>query len=519
MSTSSTSDSSRVVSLSGYARKMSIIPKPNISIHIDNHYRSKIYTTSSEVSGHAIVSPSHDVRFDSLQILLLGTSKTRIDAVNIPQATSHTFLKLTMPIPESSYPVPRIFEAGRTYKLPFHFVIPSQLTINACNHNVSSSSVQEAHVRLPPSVGSWEKDDFSPNMSRVTYCVKARVFRDDGELGGETTKIMEAAQEIKVLPAIPEDAPLNITDCDQLLYSPSKTKTLKKSILSAKTGQVTVSGSQPGAAMISPDGHSMAPTVAKLDLEFRPSSDDSQPPKVTGVSSKITAVTYFSASGINHYPNLKDWAASSFGGDGRGCYSSTVSIPSSPMDKVVWRQRPRAHTRRDSGYGTDTPSDSDQSSGSRRPVLSATTDKKRSSSRESSKSSPPSSYYTATVQVPVRLPTHKKQFLPTFHSCITSRIYVLNLTVTVLTGGASSNITVSVPLQIGVEAPTPRVDYDTQPPTFEATMQEEEAAAVDEFLRPRTLYVPEIQFQSALPGYSDLFAPSTTRRREVAAAY
>ncbi|KAI1487156.1 hypothetical protein F5X96DRAFT_172121 [Biscogniauxia mediterranea] len=517
MSTSLTSDSSRVASLSGYARKMSIIPKPSISVQIDNHYRSKIYTTSSEVSGHVVVSPSHDVRFDSVQILLIGTSKTRIDAVNIPQATSHTFLKVAMPIPESSYPVPRIFEAGRTYKLPFHFVIPSQLTINACNHNVSSSSIQEAHVRLPPSLGNWEKDDFAPNMSRVTYCVKARAFRDDGEMGRETTKVMEAAQEIMVLPAIPEDAPLNIADCDQLLYTTSKTKVLKKSILSAKTGQVTVSASQSGAAMISTDGHSIAPTTARLNLEFEPSSVDSQPPKVTGVSSKITSVTYFSSSGINHYPNLKDWAESSFGRDGRGCYSSTVSIPPGRIDKVVWRQRSRAHTRRDSGYCTDTPSDSDQSSDSQRPLLSAVTDKKRNSSRGRSKGSSAPYSYTASIQVPIQLPTHKKQFLPTFHSCITSRIYVLNLTVTLLTGSASSNITVSVPLQIGVEAPSPRVD-DAQPPTFEASMQEDEATAADEFLRPRTLYMPDIAFQSTLPGYGDLFAPPANRRGEVATA-
>ncbi|KAI1503062.1 hypothetical protein F5X99DRAFT_376664 [Biscogniauxia marginata] len=509
----STSGSSRATSLGGYARKMSILPKPSITIHIDNHYRSKIYTTSSKISGHAIISPAYDVRFDALQILLLGTSKTRIDAVNIPQATSHTFLKLTMPIPESSYPVPRIFEAGRTYKIPFHFVIPSQLTINACNHNVPSSSVQEHHVRLPPSVGSWERDDFSPNMSRVTYCVKARVYRDEGEVGGASTKVMEAGQEIMVLPAIPEDAPLNIANCDKL-YTMSKTKTLKKSILSAKTGRVTVSASQPGAAMISADGHSIAPTIAKLDFEFEPFGE-SQPPQVTGVSSKITAMTYFSASGINHFPNLKEWATASFGGDGRGCYSSSVSLPSTPVDTVVWRQRPKVHTRRDSGYCTDAPSDSDQTDDSHRPILSVTTHKSRR------KWSP--YYHTATLQVPVQLPTHKKQFLPTFHSCITSRVYVLCLTATLATTAGSSSsstssVTVSVPLQIGVDSPlSPRPGDYALPPTFETAMREdEEAAGVDEFFRPRTLRAPDVEFhhQSPLPGYAELFsspAPAAAR--------
>ncbi|XDG07200.1 hypothetical protein ABKA04_006815 [Annulohypoxylon sp. FPYF3050] len=486
MPSAASSEHSKPASLGGYARKLSIAPKPSMTIHINNHYNSKVYTTGSEVSGYVIINSQTDVRFDTVQVVLLGTSKTRMDAANIPQATSHTFLKLVMPIPESSYPVPRIFEAGINYTVPFTFVIPSTLTLNACNHHVANESVQEHHVRLPPTVGSWEKDDFAPNMSRVQYAIKARAYKDDVS-EKEIMKVMEAAQEIKVLPAVPEDAPLSITKHDDL-YTITKSKNLRKTIISPKSGRVTVTASQPRPAMLSPDGLSMTPINVPLDLEFVPASGEVHPPKVTGIASKVTAVTYFSAGGINHFPNLKDWHRA-FGCESRGSYSGTTSVSTGRFEHVRWSRHISAQARRDSGYGSDnlTASDSDQVP--------------KAASKKSKGSLPSPIYHTANMQVPIELPLHKKTFIPTFHSCITSRVYILWLTVTLVSGGTSAHVTLGVPLQIGVNSIEPSRNYEL-PPSFE----EAEGADVDEYLRPRLMNVPTVNFHQneSLPGYADL---------------
>ncbi|KAI1264229.1 arrestin [Xylariaceae sp. FL1019] len=458
-------------------------------VHIDNHYQSKIYSTSSVVSGHVEVNVHQDLDFNLLQILLLGTSRTRIDAVSIPQATSHTFLKLTMPIPRECYPEPRRFEAGNTYTIPFHFVIPDQLTINACSHRVSNETLKEQHVRLPPTLGTWEKDDFAPLMSRVTYQIRARAYNDDAER--QSVKVMEGAQEIKVLPVVPEDAPLVVTKHDKL-YVVSKTKTLRKSIISAKSGKVTVSAKQPAPVMLDCDGRSAMLSSGELDLVFEPTSNESQPPKVTGVSSKISAVTYYSAGGVNQYPNLKDWSRS-YGSEGRGSYTGSVSLPTASMEKVSWKHRISEQARRDSGYCSEMLSDSDQAAAA--------------SSGQGRRARPNKGapyYYGAKIQLPIELPVAKRQFVPTFHSCITSRVYVLSMTVTLSTSaGSSTNITLSVPLQVGV-APQQgsRVDA-TGLPTFEAAMQDAELET-DPFLQPRAMSVPNIDFQSELPGYAEL---------------
>ncbi|XXG94229.1 hypothetical protein Hte_000483 [Hypoxylon texense] len=527
MSSVTSSEQSKAPTLGGYARKLSIKTKPSITIHINNHYRSKVYTTGDEVSGYATISPQSDVRFDTLQIALLGTSKTRMDAVNIPQATAHTFLKLLMPIPESSYPVPRIFEAGMNYTVPFTFVIPSTLTLGACSHHVANESIQEHHVRLPPTVGSWEKDDFAPNMSRVQYVVKARAYRDE-ESSGVSTKVMEAGREIRVLPAAPEDPPLSITKHDDL-YTMAKSKTLRRTILSPRSGRVTVTAQQPGAAMMSPDGQTIAPTAVPLDLAFEPASGDARPPEVTGVSSKITAVTYFSAVGINHYPNLKSWRRS-FGSEGRGSYSGTTSASTGPAGAVRWTRQLAAQARRDSGYGSEGPSSSDTDHSGNRLVTAAAAAAAAPKKRKAESSI----VHTARLRVPVQVPAAKKAFVPTFHSCIASRVYVLWLTVSLSAGGATAHVTLGVPLQIGVTGSSSSgaagEDRGGGGPEMPPTFQEFEEAEADEYWRPRVLGLPAVEFDRSgvvgagngngagagvevLPGYADL----EYRRRTVAA--
>ncbi|KAI0008017.1 hypothetical protein F4779DRAFT_642266 [Xylariaceae sp. FL0662B] len=516
---STSSDGSRATTLGGYARRLSMIARPNISIDIDNHYHSKVYTTSSKVCGHVTISPQADVRFDTIQILLLGTSKTRVDNINIPRATCHTFLKLIMPIPESTYQVPRIFEGGRTYKMPFTFVIPSYLTLNACNHAVSNDSVREHHVRLPPTMGSWIRDDFAPQMARVQYVIRARVYRQE-EIDGFPMRIMEAAQEINVLPAVAEDAPLNITKHDNM-YTMSKSKNLRKAILSPKAGKVTVSATQPSAAMLSPDGQTITPVIVPIKIDFEPTSGDSQPPKVTGISSKVTAVTFFSCSGTSYFPNLEDWTRRAFPCDGQGSYSSTTSVATTPVGPISWRTRLTTQRRRDSGYCSDADARSDISEDHHSTATAASSAGRGRSPNPNPRAAttPTAVYHTTTLHVPVQLPARKKVFVPSFHSCITSRVYVLWVTLSLAAspGGSSCALTLGVPLQVGVSA-ADGAGSGSDLPTFEAALQED--AEADEYFRPRSLLgAPAVgEAGGTLPGYADLMGGAQTGRGRSAVA-
>ncbi|ORY65268.1 arrestin [Pseudomassariella vexata] len=487
-------DGSNHSSLGGFNRRLSTGPKPSLSIHVDNHYQAKVYTTSSSVSGRIKINTSRDVRFDHVEILFLGVSKTVVETSFSPHAINHTFLRLSMPLSqlEDSFPVPRVFEAGRTYTAPFHFVVPQHLTMSACRHGLESGPVHQDHLCLPPTMGRWEgKDDLSPEMSHVEYNIKARVYRDE-EVSGKRIKVMEAAQEINVLPAFSERAPLNVTKNDKL-YSMSKSKMLRKSLLTSKLGVMTLSATQPRAVMMKTDGRSASSTDAMLDLKFEPASSNSVPPKVTGISAKITTVTYFSSAGIKVAPNLGDWNRS-FDSNGPGSYSNTMSISSAEAtnNKVTWQQKLSPQARRDSGYATDENSDNSRSS-------SDGGDRRRGSKASNKYKSAPF-YYAANLQVPIKLPTSKKMFIPSFHSCITSRAYALQVTVSLSAGGMSSSLSVSVPLQVGVDTTEADVD-STGLPTFEAAVG---LVDVDEPLGPRSMFPPRMEFERhQLPGYSD----------------
>lgn len=516
MSTSSSEASS---SFSAHARKIGF-PKSDIQVHLKNHFKTKTYTSSSAVSGDVTITTQRDVRFDTVEIILLGSARTKTDGYSAPHESTYTFLKLIMPIPESVYPVPRVLESSRTLSVPFHFVLPNFLTLGACTHKVESEHVKGQHLCLPPSMGSWargnwEKDDLSPQMADIEYTIRARVWKQP-ELQARPVKVMEAVKSIQVLPTFPEDAPLSVTKNDRL-YCMSRTKSIRKNLLSAKLGRLTVSAEQPRAIMLRPDGQVSTGTAAQVDLRFEPACAGTPPPKVTAVSSKITAHTYFSAGPIGSAPNMGDFTRAGIS-DRRGVYSTSVNLPAAaPLEKPTWVAR---QARRDSGYFTDTAPENTASEGEdaeeerpRRQRRKSTTIAnlvRPSKQQQQQPQSPPRAepvYHTATTHIPVaRLPTSKKFFVPTFHSCIASRVYTLHVSLQVTAGGGSGSTTLSLdlPLQVGVEPPFERAGSATRPgeelPSFEDAVEE---AAVDDFFRPRVLSVPEVAFTetSVLPGY------------------
>lgn len=524
------------------SRSRRTYPKSDVQIQIKNHYKTKTYTSSSPLSGEVIITMQRDVSFDTIEIILFGSSKTRTEGYSTPHESQHTFLKMTMPITESTYPVPRVLESGRTYTVPFNFVLPSFLTLSACSHRVQSEDVRAHHLCLPPSMGAWargnwEKDDMAPHMAEVEYSIKARVWRDAG-LGERPIKVMEAAKAIQVIPAAAETAPLDIPDKDQHnIYKLSKTKTIRKSLVSSKVGRLTVSGQQPGAVMLQPDGSLLRNCTALIDVKFEPVSPDVQPPKITGVSAKVTAHTYYSASAVHTMPNTTEWARAGLT-ERRGIYTNTTTLPDCSRTRIKpWITY---QSRRDSGYNSNSPPESLASSEDesceevqqRQQQLSQQQFKKNDSRRstmsflvrgprkqhqpstttrhQTTPSPPPPPrrpsmapvYHTTSLHVPVTLPTAKRAFVPTFHSCILSRVYTLHVAVTVAAGPTTSTtLAVELPLQVGVEGPTPPAP-DEVLPSFEDAV---EAAAVDEFLRPRVLGLPGWELRespcSGLPAY------------------
>jgi hypothetical protein len=300
-------------------------------------------------------------------------------------------------------------------------------------------------------------------MSRITYVVKAEVLRirDDGS----DMSLIQGIQKLRVVPAVAEAPPLSLMD-DDADYTLSKTKTLRKGIFSGTLGRITVSAAQTKALMLpSPSSSSTTSTMATLHLRFYPSKASSEPPKLGGITTKIKASTFFSIKPARTLPSFSNQNIQFEGV--RGAYSTTVPISSMCVESVSWtKNEPQAASPRRGSDSTTCSDDSD--------IL-----------LPEHKEDVP--YYAAKIFVPITLPS-SKTWVPTFHSCVISRVYTIDLSLTIRTPGTgvpSSSVTLHLPVQIASAGnPEGRAHLT-------AAEAAAELASANEFFVPRVIEVPD----------------------------
>jgi hypothetical protein len=367
--------------------------KAEVHISINGHFNSKVYTTNSEISGVVAITPTRNTRFDHIDISLDGISETRRDGPDTTHLTSHRFLRLEMPIDESEYPSSRVLVTGTTYTFPFIFNVPAHLTSKACTHTTVSEDVWERHMSLPPTLGGWEKDDMAPDMARITYGVKAFVLTR-AKTGYNI--VLGNSHRINVIPTSFEEPPLNITERDDL-YKIEKSKKVRKNIFSASQGRISAVAAQPAAIHLSKEGYEASESSIPISFTFEPSSADVIPPQITSASMKVYAHTWFRDQPMRNLPTMGSQIAN-FG------YPFSVSLPKTEA-KIEWTQN---------------------------------------LDMQSTKTSPV--FHTATLEVPFKLPTVDKMYVPTFHSCIISRAYTVKV---VLEGDVKIDLIVPVQVVMG----------------------------------------------------------------------
>ncbi|KAE9368803.1 hypothetical protein N431DRAFT_470490 [Stipitochalara longipes BDJ] len=455
-----------------YAKRIGRNSRPDMDILLDNHEEGKIYTTLDALSGRVEITAPQNARFDEIQITLEGVVKTYVENLS-PHTTRarttavHNFLRLTMPMRDADYPQPRIAEAGQTYKFPFNFVVPNQLLPRACSHKCNTEHVHNAHLQLPPSMGCREVsilDDLAPEMSKVMYWIKVKVLRNEED--GKDVVLAEKLRKLRIVPAQAELPPMNILT-GQSDYQLTKTKTLRKGVFSGKLGKITVSATQPSAIILpSPSlGVTLPATaMATLNLRFDPHDKSSQPPRLGGLTTKIRATTFFAARPNEFLPSHTTMTAHFE--TVRGVYDTTVSLSSRCVEAVSWTKHKAApaYTRRNSASSSDSSDCSDNCP----------------------EAKPGSEYYSATVLVPITLPT-SKTWIPTFHSCIVSRTYSIDLNLSIHTPGngvPASTVALHLPIQVAADG-----NQNEQAPMTAAEAAAELADA-EEFLRPRVIEVP-----------------------------
>lgn len=301
-----------------------------IEVKINDHFHSKVYyACGSPISGFVVISTKRDVAFDVFEIIFTGKASTRVDTLRPCQSSaSRTFLKMSMPIPRNDLPESQVFEAGRTYTIPFNFVVPSQLAPSACCHDCSAM-MQKQHLRLPPTMGSWDGGDQAPETVHVKYSIKAVVSKDKENSG--QVKLLEDEHHLCILPISSEEPPLHITPEDKK-YCLIQGKMMRQNLFSPRTGYLRAAAIQPNPIEFSVDALGARGSSIRIDLEFVPIAGV-PPPDIHAVAAKIHSTTHFSITTINYLPNVGKPAENAL------CpvvtYSTANKINTDPP-RVVW---------------------------------------------------------------------------------------------------------------------------------------------------------------------------------------
>lgn len=392
-------------------------------------------------------------------------------------SAAQTFLKLHQPLDDPLYPHPRVTETGRTYRFPFTFVIPEHLLPQACSHEQKNSQVQLAHLIPPPSLGDpmlsghgkLLLDDMSPEMSKISYIIRARVLKDS-PVGQGKRAIADAAKKVRIIPRSEEHPPLDVSECNQG-YCLRKEKDVQRGLFRGKLGRLVMEAAQPKALQLPPpQAESPGPitTMARVNLRFDPVNNDQQPPELGTMWSKIKASTFFGTTPWQDFPSRSPALVHC---TAKGVYSENISLSSRCVVSAQWQKH-------------ESQSESDL----------ARRDSLYSASSIESATAPSASYagkkfYTSSILVPITLPTGNKAFVPTFHSCLVSRTYLLDLCISYRTPNANilvPTVSLKLPIQIASSGNIPESDTDVSSMT---------AAEIDrDFFRPRNITPPSPEY-------------------------
>lgn len=316
-------------------------------------------------------------------------------------------------------------------------------------------------------------DDMAPETGNTTYSVKVRITKGTAS-NGKAALLTEESRKLLVIPAVQEWAPLDVQGGQADDYKLRKEKDIKKGMFKGRLGRLTMTSTQPQSLRLPSVRHMdsrSTTTMATVNLRFDPLSETSGTPRLNQLNTKIKVSTFFSSTPMRDIPSK---ANEFFYSNVKGLTNDTISLSSRCLASVKWEKHETEMTPIQrggafsslSGPGTTMPAPSESYLGK--------------------------SFYTATILVPITLPRGSKMFVPTFHSCLVSRRYSLDIYLSVSTPGIQPSLHLKLPIQISAEG------SDARPSISESEAAAIEAREANGFFQPRSTAPPP-----SIPGYTE----------------
>ncbi|KAF2668160.1 hypothetical protein BT63DRAFT_358471, partial [Microthyrium microscopicum] len=447
-------------------------PEITITLNENNTNGEKIYSTFDPIEGSISIVSRTDTKFDNLEIAMTGVGKTFVDKLSSSSAmvgrseAIHRFLKLIQPISDNDIPESRVLKAGKAYTFPFTFVVPQQLLPRSCSHSAISNHLREFHLMLPPSMGEKLGESLEPEQVKISYSIAVKLTRTKNS--GKKSTIADGSRKIKIRPTTSEHPPLN-TDDDRD-FCLRKDKTLRKGLLKGKIGALVMEASQPKSFRL-PAAHEPqhATTSVRVNLRFDPDTDDATPPRLQNISTKLKVGTFFATTTRQDFPKRASPVADLTSDSAW----ETLSLASFTVPAVEWTKHAATASislspRPESALSTFSSVSGVSCSGA--PIA-------------PSPSYHDGPFYTAHILVPLSLPTNKR-FHPTFHTCLVSRVYVLQLALSLAGQTFAAPTTLRLPVQVSCAGTAAGMERQRLESVAEQAWAEAEEAMAPRYVGP-----------------------------------
>ncbi|KAL8959893.1 MAG: hypothetical protein Q9193_003318 [Seirophora villosa] len=496
--------------------------KPSVEIKLTDGQETAFvpsYSSLDQIQGNVSVIAHTDTKIDQVFITFEGVVKTYVEKMASSSPTSgrseafQCFLRLVQPMDDAFWPDTGILKPDETYKFPFTFAVPEKLLPQNCDHDRDNDTVHQAHLQPPPTLGdpltaAWGKslmDDMSPDMAIVSYAIRARVINGKKSTG-KVNIIAEDSKKVRVVPQITEHPPLIVQDGKDDDYRLRKEKPIKKGTFKKRLGTIVMESVQPRPLRLPPprtEKPCPVTTSATINLRFDPAQPDARPPRLGSLVTKLKVATFFASKPMEEIPSRSsDFHYSST----KGIYVETLTLSTLCMASAQWDK----HNSPDSPPRRDT-------------ALSMPSNSNPNIPKASSAYKHSLPHYTAHILVPIILPgkddgasSSRKVFVPTFHSCLLSRIYVLDMSLSCHTPDASitdPSLHLKLPIQISAEG-----SADASPNISEDEAQAIARREAGNFAwHPRSVappspeYAEQADFPSLAPPTPDDTEMTTTR--------
>ena len=240
----------------------------------------------------------------------------------------------------------------------------------------------------------------------------------------------EGSKRLRIIPAIEEQPPLDVIlkGDDRYDYKMRREKVIRKGTFKGKLGCIVMQSTQPKSLRLpyirGPNAECNPTTTATVQVRFDPVEESYFPPRLSSLQVKLKVATCYASNPMDMIPTKSsDYHLSNV----RGIYVDMVNLTSLNLSNVGWTKHMGPPGLPDLQH-PGVPKSSESYSGG--------------------------VFYTAIVLVPVILPKGNKVLVPSFHSCLVSRMYALDLKISVSTPNATVTdpiVRLKLPIQVSSE--------------------------------------------------------------------